>query len=378
MSAGGLPSATPFKIVPRAWQKPVTPPQNVTNTQLHWLLRFAHTTSLHLVECFKITDNGLSSLQQLPLQHLDLVNCPNITDAGRANVQHLSKLQHLNLTCRWHCNIFTDAGLANVQHLTQLQHLNLTSSNVTDAGLSHLQGLQQLRHLSLAFCEKITDAGLDYLISLPLQHLDLTACEITDASLAKVQHLTQLQHLDLTYCSKVTDAGLSHLQGLQQLRHLSLAFCETITDAGLDYLISLPLQHLNLACWTHCNITDAGLAIVQQLTQLQHLDLTSCSKVTDIGLSHLQGLQQLKHLSLASCEKISDAGLDYLLPLPLKHLDLRHCRVTKDWLVRLQRLPLLEYLDVTPPCASPMTIRDVLKIYAGKDNICEFLNLKRK
>jgi F-box and leucine-rich repeat protein 14 len=60
----------------------------------------------------------------------------------------------------------------------------------------------------------------------------------------------------------------------------------------------------------NCNITDAGLqSVVAQLQQLQHLNLSRCSKITVVGLQSIVALQPLQHLDLSSCSKITDVGL---------------------------------------------------------------------
>jgi len=46
-------------------------------------------------------------------------------------------------------------------------------------------------------------------------------------------------------------------------------------------------------------VTDAELADLQVLGQLQHLSLDN-TKTTDVGLRYLQGLNQLRSLSLAA------------------------------------------------------------------------------
>lgn len=60
-------------------------------------------------------------------------------------------------------------------------------------------------------------------------------------------------------------------------------------------------------------ITDTELALVSQLTQLQHLVLIN-TRVTDAGLVNLQGLTELQGLTLES-NRVTDAGLKHLAGL---------------------------------------------------------------
>ncbi|XP_051538320.1 uncharacterized protein si:ch73-173p19.1 [Myxocyprinus asiaticus] len=55
-------------------------------------------------------------------------------------------------------------------------------------------------------------------------------------------------------------------------------------------------------------ITDAGLCVLSNLSKLQHLNLSSCSKLTDSCLQHIAGLHSLTFLALDQT-KVSDAGL---------------------------------------------------------------------
>jgi hypothetical protein len=54
-------------------------------------------------------------------------------------------------------------------------------------------------------------------------------------------------------------------------------------------------------------VTDAGLANLRGLTQLQELDLDS-TEVTGVGLEHLWGLTQLEYLYLSDT-KVTATGI---------------------------------------------------------------------
>jgi hypothetical protein len=105
----------------------------------------------------------------------------------------------------------------------------------------------------------------------------------------------------------ITDAGLAHLEGLTELQELTVQ----------------PAQ-----------VTDAGLAHLEPLTKLQLLKLSS-TKITRIG--HLKGLRELKTLFLGSTN-ITDAGLENLKDLPqIRALDLSGTHVTEEGVKKLQR-----------------------------------------
>ena len=64
-----------------------------------------------------------------------------------------------------------------------LRELNLTNCHkLSDISLLRLTpACPSLTHLSIAFCQHISDTGVELLTQLPLLHsLDLTGCSITD------------------------------------------------------------------------------------------------------------------------------------------------------------------------------------------------------
>ncbi len=94
--------------------------------------------------------------------------------------------------------------------------------------------------------------------------------------------------------SNVTDARLAIVEEMSLLKRLSLGKNE-ITDEGLKYLQGL--KHLE-SLYLHDNkITDAGLVRLKGLTNLKTLYLSG-SRITDAGLRHLEGLTSLKTLRL--------------------------------------------------------------------------------
>ncbi len=109
--------------------------------------------------------------------------------------------------------------------------------------------------------------------------------------------------------TQLTDAGLARIAGLTQLQGLSLNSTQ-ITDAGLAQIAGLPqLQALYLY---NAQITDAGLLHIARLNRLRWLYLGT-SQITDAGLKHLAGLNQLQALYFTSTN-ITDEGVAKLQP----------------------------------------------------------------
>ncbi|MGD9724115.1 MAG: hypothetical protein AB7O59_22945 [Pirellulales bacterium] len=142
-----------------------------------------------------------------------------------------------------------------------------------------------------------------------------------EPSLAEQVRAIQLGHSDTIRLDHtvVRDDDLSALdEARERVRRVNLSHAE-ITDAGLARLCQLPqLEQLRLAA---PQITDAGLAQVARLEHLRFLHLLD-APITDNGLASLHGLTQLESLYLDRT-RVTDDGLARLLAaLPQVHLHL--------------------------------------------------------
>jgi hypothetical protein len=155
--------------------------------------------------------------------------------------------------------------------------------------------------------------------------VNLGGKDASDAALVHLKAMPLVRVIDLRK-SNISDAGLANLQGLTQLQKLSLYDNNGISDAGLANLKNAKgLQELDLGITP---IGDAGLEHLADLTKLQFLNLDK-TKVTSAGLVHLKGLTQLNDLRLDDTA-VDDAGLEHLKGLPkLKKLTLRDTKVSE-------------------------------------------------
>jgi hypothetical protein len=122
--------------------------------------------------------------------------------------------------------------------------------------------------------------------------------------------LTGLQKLDLSF-TRITDAGLAHLAKLGQLEELKLSGVIDLTDTGLVRLRGL--KNLRTLDLSGTMVTNDGLAHLSGLTGLQKLDL-SVNQITNSGLVHLSGLTGLHELGINQTG-VTDAGLEHLQAL---------------------------------------------------------------
>ncbi|HYT90208.1 MAG TPA: hypothetical protein VEL76_15985 [Gemmataceae bacterium] len=128
----------------------------------------------------------------------------------------------------------------------------------------------------------------------------------------------------------------------QPVTHVT--FYDPIDAEAIELLKAFPaLTSLGFA---RIAITDAILARVAELTQLESLDLGG-DKVTDAGLGHLKGLTRLESL-LVGGAAITDTGLAHLKGFTrLRWLTLDDVPITDSGLVHLQGLTRLRWLHLT-------------------------------
>lgn len=327
----------------------------INNRDLQHLKSLSNLTSLNIRNCNRIDDKGLAAIKGLTqLQSVSLQNCDRFSGAGFTHLQELPHLTSLDLQG---CHKVNDAGLAALEKLPNLKSLNLQGcSGVTDAGLAHLETLPQLTSLNLMGCEQVTDGGLAHVKKIKqLATLDLSGVtRITDEGLANLtdagpRNLERPQHLEtlnLRFCNAITDAGLVHLAKLPQLKSLNLLYCYQLKDPGLEAVGGLKgLQELRLS--GHDDMTDAGIANLQKLTNLTTLAL-DVNPISKTALASLAPLQQLHTLDLSGCKLLTNRELGGLAPLAqLKTLDLSGCQSISDaGLVHLSGLTLLENLHL--------------------------------
>jgi len=178
----------------------------------------------------------------------------------------------------------------------------------------------------LAELAEIGLGNLPHLRDLRLRH-----SRVTDSGLVIVAPLGHLERLSLSHAT--TDAGLASVQNLLSLQHLDLS--ETrITGQGLRYATHLPeLLYLSLR---HTRIGDDDLPQLRAFTQLVCLDLSGTA-ITDAGLAHLKELPSLSSLVVMRTH-VTDKGLQHIADYPqLRWLFIGDTQVTATGARELRR-----------------------------------------
>ena len=179
-----------------------------------------------------------------------------------------------------------------------------------DAFMPYIAKLTGMTH----FCPvlaRFTPKGWAMLASLPcLEHI-CTPYGLTDADVAEIAKLRTVNEMEIV-ADRLTDAGLASLAGLRNLQVLHLEGTTMMTDEGLRSLGTLPkLRHLRLSG----PFTDKGLAYLIALPSLKALWLET-PNTTEEGLRHLAQCQSLERLCVPWLDTITDRGIAYLKSMP--------------------------------------------------------------
>ena len=148
---------------------------------------------------------------------------------------------------------------------------------------------------------------------------------------------------------RVSDEGVGHLRRLKHLRSLSLP-TSLLTDAGMAYLGEMT-QLEELA------IGNGNGRVVPREPANGTLDESIVANVTDAGLKRLQALRELRSLTLFGT-RITDDGLESLkqfIHLRKHNIRLLKGGVTERGLAHLKNVPSLRDLAIEDSVSAPRT-----------------------
>lgn len=229
--------------------------------------------------------------------------------------------------------------------------------------LASLTGLKVLHFSPEAKLPLFTPQGLKRLGSLKSLERLSAPKQISDAGLAVLADA--LPHLKALYIgqNQLTDAGLAALSRLAELEELAIGGAK-ITSDGLAVLAKLPSLHY-LDLW---GVRDSALQQVRKISSLKTLAVPEA--ITDIGVAYLGGHPNLEVLSLHNT-KVTDRGVAHLTSLPsLKKLDLgkrefdrKNPPITDATTVHLKAIRSLEQLSVRADGLTDTGLANLAELY---------------
>ena len=226
-----------------------------------------------------------------------------------------------------------------------------------DGFMPHIAKLTGLTHFCPVYA-RFTPKSLALLAQLPrLEHI-CTPYGLTDADVAEIAKLPAVNEMEIV-ADRLTDAGLASLAKIRNLQVLHLEGTALMTDEGLKALATLPtLRHLRLSG----PFTDRGLAYLAAAPSLKALWLET-PRATEEGLRSLAQIASLERLCLPYLDQITDRGIMYFRAMPkLIALGVGDARSLDAGVAALATLPNLEVLALK---GSPSLTDSALKPLAA-------------
>lgn len=253
----------------------------------------------------KIGDEGLKHLQNLKtLTALDLTDCNRVSDQGLTYLEDLPRLKMLKV---WGKSV-TNKGLESIGKMKALEVLGMNDTRIDDEGMFAIGGLTKLKEVYFVRTA-VADFGIMQLTGATnMKKMVLRDTNITDEALRFIGKMKQLEILDLSECSSPgpSDNGMEHLLGLQKLKDLNL-WSTKIGDAGVAAIAKIKsVVRLNLDA---TKITDACMADLNKMTQLSWLHIGS-TKISEKQIDKLYDLNKLKYLNLSFTEASFSDSVD--------------------------------------------------------------------
>ena len=252
------------------------------------------------------------SLKKLIIHH-----CKNWSDFGK-DICNMSQLEVLEISYCDKCCMDRFFADSNDFKLINLVELNLVHTKVSDQLLSTISTTCSKLEVLAVGNEELTDLGIScisHLSSLQRLHVE-EASKVTNQSLFYISKIPKLRHLTLKYCSHLKPCCIEQIATIKTLTYLSLglSLCDTTDEdfASITNLTSL----CTLNIYGMENLTNASLEVISQLSNLQQLDICSCSGFTDDGLSSLAKLVHLKAL-VCDVQADDDDDDDDIEPYPI-------------------------------------------------------------
>jgi F-box/leucine-rich repeat protein 14 len=267
---------------------------------------------------------------QLPvLEHLEMSRCAGLDDAGLEELQHLPALKTLNIS---QCVGLTSEGVAHLKNLATLEALDLSRCpQIDNLAFYHLRNNTALKSLAVNRCEMIHRSGVDAVTQITsLESLDVRKCYPALGRLKALPHLRELQidmpgayllaktsknHIDMANLITLENVSLTieyakHLapwKNLPALHTLDLSCERPLADGIVEQIKDMRgLRTLKLQA---ASITNAALAYLAELPQLESLTLVGSTKITTAGFSVLPNLRNLQRLELSNCNLVDAAEL---------------------------------------------------------------------
>lgn len=219
-----------------------------------------------------------------------------VTPAGLSHIAGLPRLAWLGCCARL-CN---DEAMRHFASMPGLRFLMCQDALAGDIGFAALSRSRTLEYIWGRRCYNLTGRGFGVFQEMPaLRGLAVSCRNVDDQGLATLPSIHQLREF---MPIDVADSGFRHIGLCRQIEALNCMYCPNTTDAATRQISSLQLK--SYQAWG-TQITDESLGILGEMNSLEHVRLYRCANVTDAGVARLAGLPQLQKLDLEQLSRIS-------------------------------------------------------------------------
>jgi len=304
-------------------------------------------TSISLVDCFSLTDQGLISLsKETPqLQRLDLGGCFLLSWIGMYHLaQNNNKLNELDLT---ECSNIGDKAIAAILRSSTLTILTIAECYRVQFTFQNLSTVDPMDEIPFVF-----DVHKD--VKAPLKSLCLRRTPVTDNSIKIITEIfDDIRILDLSWCTKLTGEFAVYIANkkFEKIFALnlwgvkvddrvvnilcractgltSLTLCDNmeITEQSVISMIAMLSSLHTLNLWGCTNLSNPSIQLLlRHGTKLQSLGLSFCTQINDLALVTFSNLTRVKSLQFESCPLISDKTLNTLGNTTISSINFRKC-----------------------------------------------------
>jgi len=215
------------------------------------------------------------------------------------------------------CDVVKHLDLQSARHIEHIV-VNLRYRRGGPNDLSDLHWLRSLPELKSVRLDNATDSDVRQLAELPslraitLSSVCLPSQQFGDDGIKALAGLRQVESFEIGgFGSKMTDAGLDVLRNFTNLRRLALVNCTGLTAQGFAMISELKQLRVLSVDTYQLGSADSALAFVTKLTELEELCLEDVGPrpLTDEGLRHLAPLKRLRRLDMSKSPGYTDAGL---------------------------------------------------------------------
>ena len=257
----------------------------------------------------------------------------------------------------------TNQLIPRIVEQQKLTSLTLKNTLVDDEGIAQLVDLKSLKIVELRVAPVVTDRAMESLVKLPkLRAVRLVGGNITDRGVTTLLRAPQLRELDVRNCRDVTKAAIEQVAQQGTLRVLKIGG-PAIDDQTLG--IVARMQNLAGLCLDTCNISDAGLAKLDQLSP-KMLAVQTCPNVTDRGLDILAHDKNLRQLTLYGVKAKGAALAKLPHPEELTELNMAQSGITDAEASLLTKMTHLESLNLSQTAVTDASVDVIAKLASLK------------